>query len=65
MLNWTSIFVVCLICHGGHSKPPDRSEGEPEALRRELSGQNKEESGYVSEGLEFFGKLKIFVDSFI
>ena len=45
MVNWTSVFVLSLICHGGYSKPQNQNEGEPEQLRREIYDQNEGEPG--------------------
>lgn len=65
MVNWTSIFVVFLICHEGYSRPQHQNEGEPEVLKRELSDQKEEEWGYDPEVLTVFGMLYLFINTHI
>ena len=59
MVNWTSISILFLICHGGYSKPQYQNEGEPEEHRRELGDQDDAEPGYVPDGMEFLVKRHI------
>ena len=59
MLNWASIVVVSLVCHGVYCKPQDQHENEPELSISDLDDQNDVESGHVPEEVEILGKLHI------
>ena len=65
MFDWTSVFLMSLICHGGYLKLQAQNKGVPEPRRIELTDRSEQEPGHVTEGLEFLGKSHVTGNAYI